>query len=592
MKTAVTLFHNYRSEIFFWLAIFCLNFLLFLPIYLFYDYRSTFLPIFDGTGVFSNERLNSLFVTRTNLDVFRFHLEWFVLVGLWLWFRPLRKQWVLTLFFLFYVVQLIYMIYEGFIRSFYLLEPDFFNDYYLFLDLTQYVIKNLNLPLLVYIGAPFVLVGVFYLLYRLFRVVFIHLTPKQMSLFSKTAVAAFITLLLSASIVSGEALGHPDTAVASFAAKINDNLALSEISKTNLARFDKDEIAQTYNYTNLDLAERPDVHIIFVESYGSVLYKRPDFMLSTQTLLFGLQQELDQSGWHVASNRSEAPTWGGGSWLSYTSAISGLRLESHAEYLSLLNRYRDEPFPHLINYFRSQGYRTYRLSAISRDLNDYELQRYMHFYGFDEWLQSSDLGYEGPMYGWGPSLPDQYALHYTYQHMNQRPDEPNFLFYISQNSHYPWTPLPDVVDDWQTLNDPAVTLPQSPSSFTQRELRTNYVRSIAYEMEMLMNFIIEEGDEDDVFILIGDHQPARVARRDDGFDTPIHIISKNEAFVSSFYSYGFVPELSTRDLEPTMHHEGFYSLFMTQFFDAFGEEVGEKRPTYAPLGLIFRTTKE
>ena len=60
----------------------------------------------------------------------------------------------------------------------------------------------------------------------------------------------------------------------------------------------------------------------------------------------------------------------------------------------MFNRYSNEPFPHLFNYLRNQGYRSYRLSANSDVLNDIEWQRYKNFYGVDEWLRFNDLQYE------------------------------------------------------------------------------------------------------------------------------------------------------------------------------------------------------
>lgn len=66
--------------------------------------------------------------------------------------------------------------------------------------------------------------------------------------------------------------------------------------------------------------------LVFVESYGSVLYKRPDYALAYTALLDELQSALTADGWHTASALSEAPTWGGGSWMAYTSALFGLRI--------------------------------------------------------------------------------------------------------------------------------------------------------------------------------------------------------------------------------------------------------------------------
>lgn len=578
-------------EIWFWGVVVLLNFLFFVPIYLFYEYRTQFFPSFETPKPTTAIIFNTFFVERSNLDIFRFQFEWLMVTVLWIWFRPIRQKWVLNLIYVLFWVQLVYMIYEGFIRSFYLLEPTFFNDYFLFSDLTQYVIKNLNLPFYVYIGAPVLLVALFYLFYKLFVMTFMNERLAVYSGYSKFAALGITAVLFYATFspaVVEHDLGQPISSVSSFVVKVTDNITLSRQSKVMANRFDKQQIAQAYNYSGLLLDDRPDVYIIFVESYGSVLYQRPDFSLSTVAVLNRLNSTLTDDGWHVASNRSDAPTWGGGSWISYTSALSGIRIETHSEYLSLLNQYHNESFPHLVNYFRSQGYTSYRVSSISRELDDLQLERYKEFYGFDEWLRFGEIEYDGPLYGWGPSPPDQYSLNFAHQYMNEQTG-PHVLFYISQNSHYPWYPLPEVVDDWQSLNDAHVQIPRTTQTFSQEELRHNYMRSIEYEMSMLVDFIVKEGDANDIFVLVGDHQPARVARRADGFDTPIHIVSQNEQFVQSFLEDGFVPQLVTRDVEPNMHHEGFYSLFMQEFLASYGKADQEGAPIYAPAGLTFST---
>jgi phosphoglycerol transferase MdoB-like AlkP superfamily enzyme len=315
-----------------------------------------------------------------------------------------------------------------------------------------------------------------------------------------------------------------------------------------------------------------------------VLYKRGDFLQSYVKLLGKLEENLANDNWVAASTRSSAPTWGGGSWISYTSALSGLRLDNHAQYLAMFNRYVREPFPHLTNYLRSQGYRSYRLSSNADTLNDIEWQRYKSFYGVDEWLRFPDLEYDGPLFGWGPSPPDQYALNFAHAHMNQTTESPHVFFFITQNSHYPWSPLPELAETWTDLND-APPVPPPPAQRPQHAvLRQQYLAAIEYEMTMVVDFIVREADENDIFVIVGDHQPARVARYEDGWDTPMHIISQNDVLVDAFANYGFVPGLITRSREPAIHHEGFYSLFMRIFLEQYGQNP-EALPDYWPDGI-------
>ena len=169
--------------------------------------------------------------------------------------------------------------------------------------------------------------------------------------------------------------------------------------------------------------------------------------------------------------------------------------------------------------------------------------------------------------------------------MNQDSETPHVFFYITQNSHYPWTPLPEVAPKWQSFQKaPPVPL-ASAKTIPHEELRQHYLASIRYELTFLVDFITSEADENDIFIIVGDHQPARVARYTDGWETPMHVISKNGRLIESFYDYGFVPGLSTLSLEPTtMRHEGFYSLFMRLFLQQYGY-APDNVPAYMPNGI-------
>ncbi|NJN83723.1 MAG: hypothetical protein HC802_16580 [Caldilineaceae bacterium] len=151
------------------------------------------------------------------------------------------------------------------------------------------------------------------------------------------------------------------------------------------------------------MSHKPDIYLIFIESYGSVLYKRDDFRAAYLELLQEIDNQLDAAGWQSASALSESPTWGGGSWMAYTSALFGYRIDSHPQFLSLFNKYQIDQFPDLGRYLQAQGYEHVRLSSISTELKEEEWLRYRNFYGVDRWLRSRDLGYVGPGYGWGPA---------------------------------------------------------------------------------------------------------------------------------------------------------------------------------------------
>ena len=577
-KRIITNYPNWA----FWSCFILLNGLLFLPIYLFFQEDTAFWPWQMGKASDISTKISMYFLRRENLDIFRLNGELLLLVLLSVWFKPLRRRWFMILAFILYLVQFSYAVYEGFIRSYYLLDPIIYNDFFLFSDGGSFLLHSMYLPLIQYVAGGLLLVGLLGLLYGLNRLLVVDIPVERLTMASRLVLVGLgVAALISVVKVNGD-IGGLETAVTSITVKISQNIQLSQVAKAEADRFDSQNLAHFYQFT--DLREKPDIYLIFLESYGSVLYKRADFFQTYVNLLGELEEELSSSGWTTASTRSVSPTWGGGSWISYTSTLSGLRLDTHAQYLAMFNRYIREPFPHLTNYLRTQGYRSYRLSPNSDVLNDLEWQRYKSFYGVDEWLRFPDLQYDGPLFGWGPSPPDQYALNYAHAYMNQAADTPHVFFFITQNSHYPWTPLPEVAPVWQALNDG----PPVPAPPTQRQpieiMRQQYLASIEYELTMVTNFIVAEADDNDIFVIMGDHQPARVARYSDGWDTPMHIVSKNEKLVEAFTEYGFVPGLLTRSRDPSIHHEGFYSLFMRVFLAQYGQEP-TNLPEYRPDGI-------
>ncbi|MCB0126009.1 MAG: hypothetical protein KDE58_27320, partial [Caldilineaceae bacterium] len=207
------------------------------------------------------------------------------------------------------------------------------------------------------------------------------------------------------------------------------------------------------------------------------------------------------------------------------------------------------------------------------------------------WFQYEDLDYSGPLYGWGPAVPDQYALNYTHEQIVERngADQPFMLFFITQSSHYPFAPIPKLVPDWRTLNGLETT-----AESINDETRDHAVRrqdsfnAIAYDLNTLVQFILQNNDTDALYILIGDHQPPRVSRRADGFDTPIHIISRDAALIAAFQEYGFTPGLWINEKEPAMKHEGLYSMVVRALLSEEGEEVA--LPPYLPDGFVMPET--
>lgn len=568
----------------FWLNFLALNWLLFLPLYLFNRETSRFWPALSGAGA------QQLLLWRNNLDIFRLSLEVAVLAALWVNLPPLwrrRSQRVArALFAVFYGLAFGYAVYENISLSLYQIDPVFYAQYRLATDGVPFVIQQLRWPWGVYAVGLFVVALFVGAVWSRIRALIGGVPPAQLSRGTKGMLAALALWAVLAPLATDVPTASPKAVVSSFSAKLAQNVAESLTLRRKLAGFDAELPYQVYNYSNQKLLQKPDIYLIFVESYGSVLTKRPWWRQDYEALLRVLQEDLRGEGWQAATALSESPTWGGGSWLAYTSALCGLRVDNHAAYLSLVDSYQEAAYPDLGRALQAQGYRSVFVTSISRELGAADRQRYANFYGVDEWVDYSRLRYNGPKYGWGSAPPDQYVLWYWEKELRSAVHQPTFFFYLTQNSHYPWLPLPELAADWQTLNqpaaDPSAPLPEQVSPDAKRR---NYLNAVEYQLRFLTDFIRRAGRENAIYVLIGDHQPQQVSRRADSFATPVHIISRDAAFVQALAAYGFVDGLVVPDMAPAMRHEGLYSLLMRTLLAVYGQ--GNKvLPPFLPNGIV------
>ena len=575
-----------NPDLVFWLCLLTLNFLLFLPLYLLSADDAAFLPlaVLKASGSL-RAAFTELTVWRNNLDPFRLNVELLVLTAIWVHVRWVRWRAYRYLFTVFYLVAFSYYVYEGIVVSIFQVDPVFYVEYYMAQDGIPVLLGGMQLPFMVYLAGFAGLAAMVYLMVRMIATMMDGVPVDRLSRWSRWGLAVVTVVILGVVLEYRVALANPRMVVSSVLYKVEKNVGDSLRIFETVSSFDDSAAYAAYNYGRYPLVETPDIYLIFVESYGSVLYKRPDFKESYLALLDELEPVFADNGWHTTSALSEAPTWGGGSWMSYSSALYGLRIDSHPQYLALLDRYQSERYPHLANYLRGQGYTHYRISSMPAEIKEHEWLKYRNFYGVDTWLRYRDLGYVGPRYGWGPTPPDQYVVNFAQAHMDADTDGPHLFFHITQNSHYPWMPLPELVDDWRDLN---VAAPDDetpdPEAIEHSTRRQNYMNAVGYQLRFLQDFILRHADENSVFVLVGDHQPPRVSRHSDGWDTPIHIISKNPTFVDHFAQYGFEPGLAVSAAEPAMHHEAFYSMFARGLIEAYGRP-GTVLPPYLPNGI-------
>jgi hypothetical protein len=381
LSTRFSLTHH--PDLVFWVCFFALNCLLFVPLYLLNEETSTLLSFSSLQANTATEAIKGLLLSRDNLDPFRLNAEITLLIALWVnvrWMRrPHNRRLFLWLFLGIYFTGLIYYMYESIMLSFFQVDPVFFSQYQLIVDGVQFVVPHLRVPSGVYVVVPLVVIAGIVIIATLIRTLIRGIAVERLSLWSRISLALVTLVVIATTLKYQTTLASPTMVVSSLVYKLQKNVAGSITAYQNVLASRDASPHNAYDYSGYDLRQKPNIYLIFVESYGSVLYKREDYREAYTSLLSELEQQLYEDGWHAASALSESPTWGGGSWMSYTSALFGMRVDTHPQFLSLFEQYQANPYPDLGHYLKTQGYKYIRLSSLSVELEAEKWLKYKNF---------------------------------------------------------------------------------------------------------------------------------------------------------------------------------------------------------------------
>ncbi len=565
-----------RHALRFWLALLGGNFLLFLPRTLLAGATTAWWPSIHRWAEVG---------ARSSPDPWRVGLEWLLLLAAWLHWSPLwsprGRRIGARIAFGLLLTFVLYQVYEAVVVEVYHRRPNWANDWLLLREGLPFLLSGLHLAIWVYAAVGVGLGLTLVLVYSIASTPFTRVDPARLPTMTRRGVLALALFALLWCGLRPSVAATPRGEVASLGLKLAANWRATQRTRRQVRALQRADWYRVYDaYRAYSLAERPNLYLFFLESYGSVLLSDPRFRPRYEALMQRVQQELAAAGWHMASGRSISPVWGGGSWMAYTSVLFGVPIAQQSQYLALKERFQGQPYPHLGRYLQSQGYRFVWVVPIHRRLSVASQTANQRFYGPDVWLTFADLDYHGPEYGWGPSPPDQYTLGFLRAWLRGQSAQPTFVLFLTQNTHYYFAPVPPLVDDWRALNNPAIDNPDDYPSVSRPEA---YMRAVEYDWAVLADFIREAGP-DDVFVLIGDHQPPLVSGRDDGYDTILHIIARDAPFVSSFTAYGLTPGMLAADAAPRLHHEGLYSLLVRQWVARWGLPSAPL-PAYRPLGV-------
>lgn len=283
-----------------------------------------------------------------------------------------------------------------------------------------------------------------------------------------------------------------------------------------------------------------DVVLLFLESYGAVLYDDARAAQPMRALRERFGADLSAGGWQVVTAFVRSPTFAGASDLAHLSLLAGIDLSDPMRHDVLLTTRR----PTLITLFRQAGYQTFGLyPAVSWEWPE------RAYYGFDVYLEGRTLGYRGPKLGYW-WMPDQFSMARLEElHPRDAAAPPRFVFFPTITTHLPFSPVPPFQPDWQRVlgsepfdaADTARAMAEAPN---WTNMFPDYLRMFDYNLRWLGAWLRRPEAREAVYVLLGDHQPAaNVTGEGASWDVPVHIVSRDAALLARFVAEGFHPGL-------------------------------------------------
>ncbi|MEV5875311.1 sulfatase [Streptomyces sp. NPDC052101] len=307
-----------------------------------------------------------------------------------------------------------------------------------------------------------------------------------------------------------------------------------------------------------------DVLFTFIESYGRSAIEDPAMAPRIDAVLKQSGATLKAAGFGARSGWLRSPVTGGGSWLAHSTFLSGLWISNQQRFRTLTSSDRTT----LTGAFRRTGaWRT--VGVVPGVLVAWPEGR---FFGLDHVYDGHHLDYHGPDFGWS-QVPDQFALE-TFQRreFGKRGRAPLMAEIILTSSHYPWAPLPRMVD-WSALGDGSVFQQVRRGGKTEQEVwgnpesvRTEYRTSIEYSLNSLVGFLRRYGNENTVVVFLGDHQPVpTVTSNSPRKDVPVTIVARDPRVLDRVSGWGWTEGLKPAAEAPIWAMDSFRDRFLTAF---------------------------
>lgn len=556
-----------------------LNALIFLPAYLLNWKKSTFLPLQLFEKPISIKTFLANFIRRYNFDIFRFAGDFAFITLIILGFKNIIPIAFTNFFIFFYLVfAIIHQTYYHSIKYIYNTEPLLINDIILIKRGLGIAFHGFKIWLIVTI-VVFVII-----IFQIKLCIDSFVSSIYANQTTPYITVIFLSFVIFCAIYSIKRYSNFKSVYGFLCfiiptVKLLENIKASVKQRQKLKQLRQLEYAKLNQTNTLQLNIKKNIFLIAVESYGSLVYDNSKFQTFNK-LIKNLDQKLNKSGWKVSTNFSESPISGGTSWLSYSTLLKGMHIDSESIYSYLFSDNQHLKYEPFLKRLQNNNYRTYLLSSIGGyEKMKIPWERTLRFLGIQNAIKYKDLTYTGKHFGFGPSPPDQYSLNKAYELIKKKSgNNPFAMFWLTLNSHYPWDSPEEIIDSWKLLNE------KQDKYWIDNNLvnAKKYEKAMMYQINFLIDFILKKGTENDIFVLIGDHQPFHIAELDNA-KTPLHIISKDEQFVNAFEYFGFSKGLlPNNNYNVSLKHAGIQSLLIKIINETYGTETST---TYYKNGI-------
>ena len=568
-----------------------LNLLLFVPLYLVGALENDFWPFFplghprgdydwswSGLPRSTYEYVMQLFVRRHNKDVFRVSAEWVFLFSSLIVvsrFGVLTRALAVPVAWCAYLVLLAFLAYSALIENLFGRPGAILDDVLLIESAVIFALDTWGWREILITAA---VVGTV--------VFFARLVARQLNqawrwgatLAPRRVVMAWV-LLNAYSVASLAWFGveRDDPIIQLHAKRVYYNGQRSRNVLATVEALNTFSVQAANRLAETTPVRRPDILLLEVESYGATFWADDDYAAARRGLMRRVRDELDDLGLPMFSRFATAPVYGGGSWMSKASALSGLRIEAHSTYLAwrqLASRY-----PHLIAYLNRHGYYTLAVQPASFwNAGTYD---------YDDVIVRDDFAWDGPFYGFG-HIPDQWSLDYAFTNYWSQHRPPRLLHFSAVSTHFAWEPPPRIAEDVADLEAQQPSFLETRPDYVELALtvpqgqKRDYFVTLAYEWELMLDVFRNRVDPGFIALIFGDHQPPFIAQGRGGFDVAVHLVTDIPDLADALPPAGFAVggDIPWTSAAESFRVEALYPLVVTLLSTEEGAAL-----EYSPTGL-------